>query len=174
MKPELLFQAVQQYEVDAVLIGGMAAYLRGVPRTTNDIDFCYDPSPDNRRKLVQALRPYNPQLRVAGMADDEASTLPFIWDERTLRDTPNLTLHTDAGDIDLMPQVAGIGGYAEVRLKAKPLRVRGMTLMALDLPELITAKQAANRPKDQLHLPEIEAALLLRERNARRASRRDD
>jgi hypothetical protein len=47
--------------------------------------------------------------------------------------------------------------------------------MALDLPEIMASKQATNRPKDRLQLPEIEATLLLRERNAASdtATRRD-
>ena len=39
----------------------------------------------------------------------------------------------------------------------------GCELLVLDLPALIASKRASGRPKDLLLLPEIEAALRLRE-----------
>ncbi|WP_041459031.1 nucleotidyl transferase AbiEii/AbiGii toxin family protein [Ammonifex degensii] len=38
-----------------VLVGGLAVNFHGRPRMTHDIDFLVDPSPENIRKLRQAL-----------------------------------------------------------------------------------------------------------------------
>ena len=38
-----------------VLVGGLAVNFHGRPRMTHDIDFLVDPSPENVRKLKQAL-----------------------------------------------------------------------------------------------------------------------
>jgi predicted nucleotidyltransferase len=146
-----------------VLIGGMAAVALGVPYLTQDIDFCYDPAPENRPRLVEALAPLQPRLRVEGMPDDAARALPWRWDERTLRDAPNLTLQTDAGPIDLLSQVTGLGGYAEVLQEAVTLQIEGQEIAVLDLPGLLRAKRAAGRAKDAAVLPLLESTLLLRE-----------
>lgn len=152
-------------EADAriVLIGGLAAVLHGVPIVTNDVDLCYDTSADNREKVIAVLAPLHPSLRVARMTEDEARSLPFFWDSRTLRDTPNVTLRTDAGDIDLLATVQGVGSFTAVLAAAETLDVDGVVIPILDLPGLILAKRAAGRPKDLFALPLIEAALLNRE-----------
>ncbi|HVA90311.1 MAG TPA: hypothetical protein VNL71_10770 [Chloroflexota bacterium] len=149
--------------VNLVLIGGMAAVAHGVPYVTQDVDFCYDTSPDNRARLVVALAPLQPRLRVEGLPDEAARALPWRWDERTLRDGPNLTLQTDAGPIDLLSQVAGVGHYAEVLREAVILQVESQDVAVLDLPGLMVSKRSAGRAKDMLALPLLEASLLLRE-----------
>jgi hypothetical protein len=146
-----------------VLIGGMAAIAQGVPYLTQDIDFCYEASPENRARLIQALGPLRPRLRVAGVPDDLARELGWRWDDRTLRDAPNLTLQTDAGPIDLLSQVAGLGGYTEVLGEAVMLWIDGQEIAVLALPGLITAKRAAGRAKDMAVLPLLESTLLMRE-----------
>ncbi|MDQ2829392.1 MAG: hypothetical protein M3Y74_10115 [Chloroflexota bacterium] len=167
LKPSMnsasIFRALVDAQAEVVVIGGWAAVVQGVSHVTNDIDLCYNPTPDNRRKLVQAIAPLKPFLRVGRLTADEARMLPFVWDERTLRDSPNVTLQTDIGDLDLLMSIPGVGDYAHVRAAAKPLDVLGITIPVLDLPALLMSKRATGRPKDQQQIPLIEAALLLRE-----------
>jgi len=158
-----LFQALVDVQAEVVVIGGWAAVVQGVPHVTNDIDLCYNATPDNRRKLVQAIAPLHPFLRVGRLTAEEARALPFVWDERTLRDSQNVTLQTDIGDLDLLTSIPGVGGYTEVRAAAKPLSVFGVAIAVLDLAALLVSKRATGRPKDQQQIPLIEAALLLRE-----------
>jgi hypothetical protein len=54
---------------------------------------------------ARALRPLAPYLRGAPPA------LPFEFDEQTLRRRLNVTLTTTLGDIDLLGEIAGGGGY---------------------------------------------------------------
>ena len=136
MLPQHVFHLFAREEVEAVLIGGLAAVLLGVPIVTGDMDFCYDPAPPNLSRLVRALAPLHPWLRVARLADrvarladEEARALPFHWDERTLRDSPILTLQTDAGPLDLMDAVPGVGTYEEVRAMAVGVDVSGVRVM---------------------------------------------
>ena len=163
MLPQHVFHLFAREEVEAVLIGGLAAVLLGVPIVTGDMDFCYDPAPPNLSRLVRALAPLHPWLRVARLTDEEARMLPFCWDERTLQESPILTLQTDAGPLDLMNAVPGVGSYAEVRAACVALDLYGVRVLILDLPALIASKRAAGRAKDLLALPQIEAALRLRD-----------
>jgi hypothetical protein len=163
-----LFERLAAECVDVIVIGGFAAVSLGVPYITQDIDLCYNSEQSNIARLAAALSPLHPRLRVSGMTDEEACQLPFQFDEQTLRQTPILTLRTDAGDLDLMSSVPGIGSFDQVRAAAVEVEVFGHRIPVLDLPGLIASKRAAGRPKDMLALPQIEAALRLRERQGRK------
>jgi hypothetical protein len=89
--------------------------------------------------------------------------LPWRFDVRTLRDSPNLTLETDAGSIDLLASAPGIGAYDQVRQRTMVLSAFGLHVPTLDLPGLLASKRAAGRLKDQMALPQIEATLRMRD-----------
>jgi len=141
-----------------VVVGGVAATIQGSARLTNDLDICYDPAPDNLEALVRLLRGWHAYLREVDPG------LPFTLDVRALRATPVMTLTTDLGDIDLLDQVLGIGGYPDVLAASEPVRIDAIEFRALTLPGLIAAKKATGRAKDREHLIELEALLALRRR----------
>jgi hypothetical protein len=141
-----------------VVVGGVAATIQGSARFTNDLDICYDPAPDNLEALVRLLRGWHAYLR------EVEPGLPFTLDVRALRATPVMTLTTDLGDIDLLDQILGIGGYADVLAASEPVRIDAIEFRALTLPALISAKKATGRAKDREHLIELEALLALRRR----------
>ena len=138
-------------KVRFVIVGGLAMSIHGSSSVTYDLDFCYARDPENFSRLVQALQSYNPRLRGAPVG------LPFRFDETTLRNGLNFTLATDLGDIDLLGEVAGIGGYAEALKVSLPVELFGVTLDVLTIDALIVSKRAAGRPKDLMILPELEA-----------------
>lgn len=130
---------------------------------TQDVDFCYNPDPANLTRLVAALAPLHPRLRVAGMTDEDTAALPFHLDARALQQSPILTLRTDAGDLDLMSAVAGVGAFDKVCAASVDVDLFGYRIPVLDLPGLIAPKRAAGRAKDLLALPQIEATPRLRD-----------
>jgi len=50
-----VFRSFREGEVRYVVIGGIAAVLHGVPRATFDLDILIDPTPENARRLLDAL-----------------------------------------------------------------------------------------------------------------------
>ena len=50
-----VFSSFQKHDVKYLVIGGIAAVLYGVPRTTFDLDILIEDSLDNARKLLDAL-----------------------------------------------------------------------------------------------------------------------
>ncbi len=158
-----LFEQLVAEQVEVVLVGGFAAVSLGVPYITQDVDLCDNPTPTNLSRLLNALAPLHPRLRVSGMTDEEAAALPFHLDEHALRQSPMLTLRTDAGDLDLLGTVPGVGTFDQVRAASADVELFGYTIPVLDLPGLIAAKRAAGRPKDLLALPQIEATLRMRD-----------
>jgi hypothetical protein len=144
-----------QYEVECVIVGGVAATLHGSSLTTRDLDVCYHRVAENLTRVIQALHSVNARLRGA------PEGLPFILDEETLRRGLNFTFQTDIGDLDLLGEMAGVGGYTEASENADVMELFGYRYQVLSLPKLIAAKRAAGRTKDLLVLPELEAILEL-------------
>ena len=144
-----LLETLSRAEVRFVVIGGVALVLRGSVRLTVDLDVCYARDAANLDRLAAALAPCHPRLRGAPDA------LPFLWDAQTLRSGLNFTLKTDLGDLDLLGEVTGIGGYDAVAAVASAQDVAGLRLNVLSLEGLARAKRAAGRAKDLLDLEEI-------------------
>lgn len=140
-------------EVEFILIGGMAAILHGSARVTFDVDVVYERSKGNIERLAQVLQPHAPYLRGAPPG------LPFSWDERTIRNGLNFTLTTALGDLDLLGEVIGGGGYRDLLSHTFEVEAFNVKFKCVDLPTLIKLKRAAGRPKDLESLAELQALL---------------
>jgi predicted nucleotidyltransferase len=151
-----LFGVLVDGGVRFILVGGAAATAHGAARLTQDIDIVYDRAAGNLTALVRALAPHRPYLRGAPPG------LPFIWDERTLTAGLNFTLTTALGDVDLLGEIVGGGGHAELLSHTETLTVFGRTVLCIDLPTLIHVKRAAGRPKDLEAIAELELLLASR------------
>lgn len=106
MQFERAVQVLCEAAVDFVVIGGVSATFHGSSRAY-DLDICYSRASSNLKRLSAALAPFHPRPR--GFPD----SLPFIWDEATLRNGTVFTLQTDLGELDLLAEVAGLGAYAD-------------------------------------------------------------
>ena len=139
-----------------VVVGGVAARVQGSDYLTNDLDICYEASPENLERLANVMRTWHAYLR--GVEPG----LPFFMDARQLRATPTMTLATDVGDIDVLAEIDGVGDYAACLAASDNFDIRGAPFKALSLGALIAAKRATGRPKDRLVLPTLEALRRLR------------
>jgi len=54
--PALIIRALNRARVDYLVIGGVAATLHGCPEQTYDLDILYAATPENRSRLLTALR----------------------------------------------------------------------------------------------------------------------
>jgi hypothetical protein len=73
-----------------------------------DLDLCYARDRANLEHLAAALTPFRPTLRGA------PAGLPFRLDAETLHSGLNFTLSTEAGDLDLLGELTGVGGYTQI------------------------------------------------------------
>lgn len=112
------------------------------PRTTEDLDICYARDADNLTRLSTALEPLHPYLRGVPQG------LPFQLDVHTLSAGLNFTLTSDKGDIDLLGEVTGLGGFEAVAARAVPTTLFERRVLVLALEAIETAKRAAGRIKD--------------------------
>ncbi len=164
-QPEMDFRALlaalRAGNVRFLLIGGLAMISHGSDYFTRDIDVYYARDAENLGALANALAPLHPRLR--GAPED----LPFVLDARTLRSGANFTLVTDAGDIDLLGDVAGAASFNALWERASEMDLLGVPVRVASLDDLILMKRAAGRPKDQVHLMELERLRSLDAENGR-------
>lgn len=146
-----LIRALADGGVECILVGGVAATIHGSARLTRDVDVVYARRPDNIARIVAALGPFEPYLRGAPRG------LPFSLDAATVARGLNFTLTTTLGDIDLLGEITGGGGFDELRPHADPVHVFDRDVLCLDLPMLIRVKRAAGRPRDLEVVAELEA-----------------
>jgi hypothetical protein len=148
---EGLLRALSSGGVEYIVIGGVAGKAHGSPRLTVDLDVVYARSDANIRRLTAALAPLDPYLRGAPRG------LPFRFDPDTVRRGLNFTLRTSLGDLDLLGEVAGGGGFEALLPHSRELELFGFRCLCLDLDKLIEVKRAAGRPKDLEAIAELEA-----------------
>lgn len=131
-------------------VGGVAATVHGATRLTQDVDVVYARDAENLERLAKALAPIHPYLRGAPPG------LPFTLDARTLRVGLNFTLTTELGDLDLLGEATGGGGWEALRHHSVSVRAYGLEFSCVDLATLIHLKRAAGRPKDLEAIGELE------------------
>lgn len=144
-----IFETLGDHRVDFVIVGAVALVLHGSSRVTRDLDVCYSRERANLERLVKALKPFTPTLRGA------PTDLPFVLDVQTLQAGLNFTLASSAGDVDLLGEITGIGGFPAVKRLSDPMSVYGRQIRVLSLEGLERAKRAAGRLKDLADLAEI-------------------
>jgi hypothetical protein len=121
------------HDVRYVVIGGIAAIVHGVPRTTFDVDLLIEASEPNAARLLKALE-------AAGI-DSAALTTP----QQLL--AHEITIFKDIVRVDVQTSTPGVS-FEEAWHRRVEREVSGVPYWILSKPDLIAAKRAAGRPKD--------------------------
>jgi hypothetical protein len=128
------------------VIGGIAAILHGVPRTTFDLDILIEATPENAEKLLAALG--DASLGTAAMTD-AADILAH-----------EITVFEDRVRIDVQTSTPGLE-YSVARTHRVPMTFRGVEFFVVSRADLIASKLAAGRAIDlqdvELLGPDIES-----------------
>lgn len=151
-----VLRAFSEAGVRFIIVGGAAATAHGSARLTQDLDLVYRRDEENLRRLARALEPQEPYLR--GVQPG----LPFVLDEQTLRSGLNFTLTSKWGDLDLLGEITGGGGYDDLVDGSVEIELFGVRCLCLGLATLIDVKRAAGRPKDLEAIAELEELLARR------------
>jgi predicted nucleotidyltransferase len=152
-----LLRTLAEARVEFIIVGGAAATAHGSARLTQDLDVVYARERSNLERLAAALAPHEPYLRGA------PEGLPFDLDAQTLASGLNFTLKSKLGDLDLLGEIVGGGGYEDLLPHSIEIDLFGVRCHCLGLEKLIEVKRAAGRPKDLEALAELEAILDQRE-----------
>ena len=152
-EPTRALAVLREHGVEFVCIGGTAAVIQGANYVTFDLDVCPDTAVDNVERLSVALRALDARIRVDGIDDGFA----FEHDAASLRRADIWNLQTSAGNLDVCFVPAGTSGYADLQRNADEIDIDGITIEVASLDDIIRSKRAANRDKDRLALPILEA-----------------
>lgn len=149
--PLLALTTLHRHAVRFVVIGGIAARLRGSRSVTADLDICPARDRANLDRLADALVELEARLR--GVDDD----VPFLLDGETLAAGDSFTFTTVAGSLDILGTPPGTAGYDDLAEGADAMDFDGITVSVAGLDDLIRMKRTAARPKDLIEVEILEA-----------------
>ena len=145
---EQLVRRLLVREVGFVLVGGLAAVAHGATLVTRDTDICCPFDFANMRKLYGAIADLHPVHRTP-------QKLPLEVTPELCSRLKNLYLSTDAGALDCLGEITGIGGFEAVKRRSVEVTLWERPCRILSLEGLIAAKEAMGRTQDRLALMQL-------------------
>lgn len=139
-----IWQKFNENKVRYLTIGGLAVNIYGYTRNTGDIDILIDDTLENRKNLRKAFKEI-------GIGDFEnIETMQFV---------PGYTDFTISYDLrlDVMTSIKGLENveFDSLLKNATILTLKETPVYFIDYDNLIIAKKATNRLKDQLDIEEL-------------------
>jgi hypothetical protein len=128
-----VFRSFQKNEVRYLVIGGIASVLHGVPRATFDLDILVDATPDNARRLIDAL--LSAGLGTASLTNPEDLLAHEI------------TIFKDRIRIDVQTSTPGLA-FEDAWDRRVTMNFRGQEFHVVSKEDLISSKLAAGRDID--------------------------
>lgn len=154
--PTHILEVLERHDVRYVVIGGLAAELRGSPYITRDVDVTPARSRDNFVKLAAALRELEAKLRVP----DLQYPIEVPLDERSFDQGTTWTYVTKCGFLDIALLPHGTRGYEDLNRGATRERLTdALEVSVAALADVIRSKEAAGREKDRAVLPLLRRVL---------------
>jgi len=138
-------QALNDHDVDYMLVGGYAVLLHGVSRTTGDMDIWVHKTKDNYKKLMRSYTAF-------GLPTSDLSEQRFLGSESDV-----FSYGISPVTIDIITELKGMefnSTYQHVQIYNDD----DLTIKYINLRDLIEAKKASGRYKD---LDDIEKLSLL-------------
>ncbi len=134
-------QALNNNDVQYVLIGGYAVILHGYIRSTADMDVWIEKTKDNYQKLKKALIQFG---------------APFFSEEDFLGNEFDVWgFGIEPNRIEILNEVKGLT-FSETYAMSKTYLQEDIEIRYLHLNHLIEAKQAAGRYKDKNDIEELQ------------------
>lgn len=151
LNPAAIVAALNRNHVRYVVIGAFAAIAQQAPiPVTRDIDLTPDASQENLARLSRALTDLGARIRTEAVPGG----LPFSHDAASLAAAEVWNLVCADGEFDISFYPSGfVGGYAQLAVNARRLRVGEVEVVVADLADVIRSKESAGRPKDLRVLP---------------------
>lgn len=152
--PLRIFATLNEHTVTYLVIGGVAAQAHGVSRSTLDVDIIVERSPENYRRLRDAVI----ALGATFPAFDPRSFNELDpADEVDLARAPIARIPTPSGNLDLIRDPPGADHFPQLEGRSIAVTIRGVVLRVVGVDDLISMKRATARPKDLADIAELTA-----------------
>ena len=139
--------AFAKHQVDYMFIGKSGAILLGYPGTTQDVVVFPRKDDENRRRIVAALT-------------DLGFLIEALLENEIVRGKDFVQIKNGPFDIDLVFAPDGIENYDEAKSRID----MSSGFPVANISDIIESKRAANRPRDAVELPLLQAFRELYER----------
>lgn len=129
-------QALNKHKVEYLIVGGYAVIFHGYPRTTGDLDIWIHKTEKNYDRLVEAMSDFRMPV--------------FDMTKENFLHNPELDVFTfgrSPVSIEILNQVKGLI-FEKAQSNAVHNKIEGIKVIFLSRQDLLTAKKAANRPRD--------------------------
>ena len=139
----LLAKCIQKVNLDALVVGSVAAALSGVPIATVDVDLLVRNTPLNHKKIRDLAKALGANPPV------ELSALDSV-----------LRISGAGADVDIL--FDGLPGnlkFSSLKSRAATVQLGAFRLRVATLEDVLKSKQAVRRPKDLAHISVLEDAL---------------
>jgi tRNA nucleotidyltransferase/poly(A) polymerase len=139
-----VFESFQRHDVRYLVIGGIASILYGVPRATFDLDIIIEATPDNVKRLLDALLD-------AGLGTASLTNVKDLLSNE-------ITVFKDWVRIDVLTTTPGLH-FQEAWERRETMVYQGQLFYVVSKKDLISSKKALGRDVDLedvrlLELPE--------------------
>jgi hypothetical protein len=149
---QALLEALNEFEVNFVVIGGVAVGAHGYVRGTEDLDLVPDPDPENLARLTTALKKLDSTLPTVGDRPFDPKT-----DAGVIRRGGNVTTMTRFGGLDIVQRARGVPSYTQLNEDAVDSDLLGVPVRVCSLARLREMKEAQNREQDRADLANLPA-----------------
>jgi hypothetical protein len=148
-----ILRAFHNGGVDFILVGGLAAVLRGAPIHSYDVDIVHSRQISNVQRLLGVLESLDAVFRI----QPERRIKPA---ESHLAGKGHLNLITRYGPLDLLGAIGQDLGYPELVQHSSEMDIgEGVSIRVLDLEMLIGIKEELGGEKDRAMLPILRRTL---------------
>jgi hypothetical protein len=130
-----LLRALVKNGVEFVIVGGVAAQLRGWLGTTSDLDIAVAAAEDNATRLNRALAE-------VGLLKTDYGGLGTSFETRH-------------GRLEIVRRADGVGLYDDWLRKASEIEFEHLTIAVAAAEDIVRSKEAAGREKDRAALPSM-------------------
>lgn len=130
---QAVFRCLHAHDVKYIVIGGIAAALHGVPRATFDLDLLIEATPDNARRLLEALLE-------AGIGTASLTTPADLLKHE-------ITVFKDVVRIDVQTSTPGLA-FNDAWSRRVTMTHAGQEFHVACREDLIASKRAAGRDVD--------------------------
>lgn len=137
-----MLSALSDAGAEFLVVGAHALAAHGLPRATGDLDIWVRPSPDNARRVLDALKAFRAPLH--DLSEDDLVHPGTVFQIGVV---PNR--------IDILTAISGVA-FEDAWSRRVWLVVAGLRLPFLGRADLAANKRAAGRPKDLADLAALD------------------
>jgi predicted nucleotidyltransferase len=130
-----LLQLLNEFEVEYLIVGGFAVMKYGEPRYTKDLDVWVHNSPENSRRVLEALKKFGAPLEHDGITA-ETFTGQVVYQ-----------IGIAPVRIDILSEITGVD-FPDAWKKRVASTFFGVPVHFISLDDLVTNKRALGRSSD--------------------------